>query len=142
MVLALSGCRSLFRDDEFLPFEVPAEEFTRTDPVDFRDHAFGSGVTIEEALREIEEPLDRESRGDAIEVRIDDVRAAALRNNLDLEVELMNPLIAETSITEEEARYDRAHRFREGLAIVDHAVRHDHREDRVAAHHRLELPVH
>ncbi len=40
------------------------------------------------------------------EVRIEDVRRLALRNNLDLRVELVNPSIAKTTLTEEQARFE------------------------------------
>jgi outer membrane protein TolC len=39
-------------------------------------------------------------------ISIEDVRRLALRNNLDLRVELINPTIARQSLSEEEARYE------------------------------------
>jgi outer membrane protein TolC len=39
-------------------------------------------------------------------LRIEDVRRLALRNNLDLRVELINPAVARASLTEEQARYE------------------------------------
>ena len=41
-----------------------------------------------------------------VELSIDQARAMAMRNNLDLKVEVMRPTIARYAITEEEARYE------------------------------------
>ncbi len=53
-------------------------------------------------------PARPQTRPAPTEVRLtlDDVRRLALRNNLDLRVELLNPTIARTNVSEEEARFE------------------------------------
>ena len=53
-------------------------------------------------------PASRPATQPAVEVALSiaDVRRLALENNLDLKVELLNPSIARTSLTEEQARYE------------------------------------
>jgi hypothetical protein len=53
------------------------------------------------------------------QIRIEDVRPLALRNNLDLRVELINPSIAKTTLTEEQARFEALSRPTSNFAKID-----------------------
>ena len=41
-----------------------------------------------------------------VTITLDEVRQMALENNLDLKVELLNPTIAQTQVSEEQARFE------------------------------------
>ncbi len=101
------GCYELFRDDSYLKFQVPPEELRDIEPIDPAQFTRSPLVTIDEAMKEALEPdIDPEVPPESIDLSIADVRAAVLANNLDLKVEVLNPAIAATSISEEEARFE------------------------------------
>jgi outer membrane protein TolC len=77
--------------------EVRFEELSRTDPVSVEEAA-------EDALEELREPVAPPP--EQASVSLTDVRASALENNLDLQVELVSPSIAATLVDEEQARFE------------------------------------
>jgi outer membrane protein TolC len=76
--------------------EVRFEELSRSDPVSVEEAA-------EDALEQLREPA---AAPEQASVSLADVRASALENNLDLQVELVNPSIAATLVSEEQARFE------------------------------------
>lgn len=75
---------------------LPAEEYSETQPTTIEDDA----PHVAEEVRANVEPAER------IVLSLADMRAAAIANNLDLEVELLNPAIAQQEISIEEGRFD------------------------------------
>lgn len=108
VVLALgAGCDSPFRQKDYLGRVIPREQFQEIDTVDFAKQSRRAPVTIDEAIESITTDIVAPPPPPAVmEVSLADVRAAALQNNLDLQVELFNPAIAAEDITAEEAAFE------------------------------------
>ena len=71
------------------------------------DQSVSLPITVEEAEDEASKRLrKRQTLSERIDLSVEDVRKAALENNLDLKVELVMPSIAEESIGEEEAAFE------------------------------------
>ena len=83
--------------DELQEIEtIRLEEQSQTEP-----------VTIEQAAQDaLDQLLERTPPPSTAELSLADVRAAALANNLDLKVDLVSPSIAETIVSEEEAKFE------------------------------------
>ncbi len=89
------GCVGPFGDDPRLSMNVPPEQFRRIKPMKFEPMIEGADDSAQ-----IEEPPAE------LELKIEDCRAMVMANNLDLQVQLLNPTIARQSITEEQARFE------------------------------------
>lgn len=77
---------------------VRLEDLSQTEPVPLERAA-------EEALRRLAEPP---APPPELSLSVEDVRAAALANNLDLRVELVSPSVAQATVDEEEAKFEAA----------------------------------
>ncbi|MBT8485143.1 MAG: TolC family protein, partial [Phycisphaerae bacterium] len=75
---------------------VRLEEQSRTPPVTVDDAASDDLTTM----------LEPRAPGEEVTLSLEDVRLAALANNLDIRVALLSPSIAATSIDEEQARFE------------------------------------
>jgi outer membrane protein TolC len=105
--IAVTGCLGPLARDDHDVYRTPPEglreidtvkldELSRTEPVSVEDAAAAAthrGLTIEQPPT-------------SIELNLADVRAAALENNLDLEVELVSPSISRETVNEEEAQFE------------------------------------
>jgi outer membrane protein TolC len=97
----------MFEDDYHLSYEVPPEQLEQIDPIDLEEIGVAPPITVERAAQQVLEQIVQPSGPENLrEVAIGDVRAAVLTNNLDLQVQLVNPTIAATSVDEEEARFE------------------------------------
>lgn len=107
MALCLTSCRGLLTRDDHAVYRTPPERLREIEPVRLAQLSQSEPVSVEEAAANaaaravaVEEPPE------SIELNIAEIRAAALANNLDLEVELVNPSLAEEVVAEEEARFE------------------------------------
>lgn len=109
VTLLLPGCQSPFARSDYLNFSVPTDLLRTITPQKLSELSMTEPVTIDEATASegysLQEPAER------IEFSIADIRAAALESNLDLQVELISPSIAQTSVDEEEAKFDSTFNF-------------------------------
>ncbi|MFG0331237.1 MAG: TolC family protein [Phycisphaerales bacterium] len=106
-ILALGpGCqRSPFDDKRFMRLEVDRDRVREVDTLDLETRERAREVDPEEVdidayARHLQDP------DDPLPLTIDACRAIALEHNLDLKVELVNPLIAAEQVSEEEARFE------------------------------------
>lgn len=107
LVLALAGCRGVFNQKEYLQRTIPPEEIHEIDAIQLEDRSIVPPVTVDQAAANLtEEIFTPPSAPEKLEVTLADVRAAALANNLDLAVEVVNPTIALTDVDVEEARFE------------------------------------
>lgn len=107
VALCVSGCQGLFERDAELSFTVDAESLKGVDPMELESVATGDPMTVAEAAMEVFERITDPSNPPAtLTLTLADVRATVLANNLDLQVALVDPSIAATSIDEEEARFE------------------------------------
>jgi outer membrane protein len=108
LAFALSGCRSgLFSEKNYLTRPISEEELRQIDSIDLTQQSRSKPETVDEAgARIITEVVAPATAPATIELTIEEVRAAALANNLDLKVEVLNPQIAQTTVDAEEAKFD------------------------------------
>jgi len=86
--------------------EIPLERFREIVPTDFEAYVDPQPTPIDDPMAAVAEVRGRFADKSSIELTIEEARAAALRNNLELEVALVDPTIANQSISEEEARFE------------------------------------
>ncbi len=109
VVVLLTGCQEfnpLSRNDFVV--HQPSERLRRLDSINLAERSRVSGQSIEEAIVErgsnwAPQLAMREGRA---ELTLAEARAAAIANNLDLQVALYDPTIADTRINEERARFE------------------------------------
>jgi outer membrane protein len=93
----IGGCS--YVNDWYEPspeFFVPQEEVRQIDVIDLEEAAEEKPDTVDVVEPEISE----------LELSLEECRALALENNLDLRVQLINPSIAREGISQEEAKFD------------------------------------
>lgn len=112
------GCQLCAPLHPFLASEDLDLRLTTIDGIDFGETSmFAEGVGEEPPEPPLSSPTDRDGLEEVpapepspaptrIELRLEDARAAALANNLELRIELLNPRIAETSVSEEMSRFE------------------------------------
>jgi len=105
--LCVTSCSDLFLRDDYTLYRTPPEGLNEIGVVKLDEMSRTKPVTVEEAtaaaadgVMTVEEPAE------SLELNVADVRAAALANNLDLKVELVEPSIAQEAIVEEEAEFE------------------------------------
>ncbi len=103
-----SGCDGLFRGWDYLEYKVPSERVRQIDTLDL--DAMSVPADSEEvgksgAARADTRPTAGQPPAE-IELSLEEVRAFALRGNLALKVELLNPSIVAEDITEAEAAFE------------------------------------
>lgn len=105
--LALGACNTPMFDAESVSVRYDPRQLRTVDPVQLRDLSQRPPVSVQEGTAEAQRNfLNPPPPPPFMDMTIADARAAALANNLDLRVELYNPTIAETFVTEEEARFE------------------------------------
>ncbi|MHC4864571.1 MAG: hypothetical protein ACYTEX_10830, partial [Planctomycetota bacterium] len=96
-VFAPAGCEQLPDSESFYEMKVPPENLRQVERLDF------------EQMKAAENPQpDANETPEEIEVALEDCRALALTNNLDLKVALISPAIAAQQVSEQEARFEAA----------------------------------
>lgn len=109
---ALAGCSNpfAFYDSDYGK-RVPVERLRNIDPMEMdRFKKAQAPPTDEDLSRMMRERFDR-NRFDGLakaELKLEECRASALENNLDLKVAIIDPTIAAQSVSEEEGRFETA----------------------------------
>jgi len=102
----LMGC-SPWRTDKNISNGGLRKKLDSIDTIQLAEHSSSPPVTVEQATEQITnhvaEPNELSS---AITLSLEQVRAAALANNLDLKVELVAPTIAQRELDEEQAKFE------------------------------------
>jgi len=107
LVPSLTGCATLFNRDDHATYRTPPERLYEIESVRLQELSQSEPVTLEEAAAELAgKPVTVEETAEKIELTLAEVRAAALANNLDLNVELVNPSIAGETVAEQEAEFE------------------------------------
>ena len=103
----LAGCKGPFFRPEDSIAGPPLAQLRAIETLDLEAQSQSPPVTVEEATEDaIEELLERRKPPATADIDLPGVRAASLANNLDLRVELVDPSIAETTVREEEAKFE------------------------------------
>lgn len=112
-----TGCRSpLFRSEEDYDQRVPVSRLREVDPLRIDRFATEDGLPAAEGLdadrelglaqQRIEATRDEIEQREEVTLGIEQIRAAAIQNNLDLRVTLVDPLLDRERVSEEEGRFD------------------------------------
>ncbi len=102
---ALAGCGNPLSGEALDRFPVPPERVRDVEIADFgpgRSIAQPAAPSFDAPLTSLADTADAGS----LSISLEEARALALENNLDLKVTLLNPTITRQSITEEEAAFE------------------------------------
>jgi outer membrane protein len=95
-VICISGCRKQYAREKFYEIKVKPEKLRQVETLE-----------LKQTRAEPNKPPDvNELPPKELELTLEQCRAMALENNLDLKVELINPAIAAKRVSEEEARFE------------------------------------
>ena len=102
--LTFSGCQTM-------PAEPAAvsPQLTTIESVQWAEHSESEPVDVNEAVKNIAQALAEPNDNDAltrVPLTLEQVRAAALRHNLDLKVQCINPELAQLDIDSERAAFE------------------------------------
>ncbi len=96
----LPGCNHPASDTDFYTLKIPAEKTQTIETLDLEPYRSPEQPTIPSVLELPKEPLDK------LELGLDQCRALAMENNLDLKVQLYNPTISQESVNAERAKFE------------------------------------
>jgi outer membrane protein len=106
LVLYTSGC-ALFTRDYYEAYRPPPRQLHEVMAVRLEELSRLPPVSVEEAAAETHDRAAKsENPPESIDIDLAEMRAAALANNLDLKVELVNPSLAEATVNEERAQFE------------------------------------
>ena len=101
-VILLVGCEQFPADEEFHQVKIAPEKLRQIGTLDLKQVENEKQQRPEEArLPEVNEPPPEQ-----LALTLEQCRALALQNNLDLKVQLINPAIAAERVSEAEARFE------------------------------------
>ena len=107
-MLIITGCSSQYQKEQDSN-KLMAEKLSRIDMVRLTDHTTSLPITVEQATQQItQQVIEPNEPLKTVTLSIEQVRAAALTNNLDLKVELVSPSIAQRILDEEQAKFEPA----------------------------------
>lgn len=105
--LLLTGCVSEFTSDNTTIYRVPQQRLREIDTISLEEQSRSEPVSVEQAAAELaERVVEKKPPAEFIELSLADVRAAALANNLDLRVALVDAAIAQETVSQEEAKFE------------------------------------
>lgn len=94
-LITVAGCTRLRQQDRFREIKVPREKLRQIETLDLKD------MESEE-----EAPAEPNVAPPELTLTLEEVRALALRHNLDLKVDLLAPTIAAEAVNAEEAKFE------------------------------------
>jgi len=105
-LLICAGCDT-WRLEESVSSENLKTGLDKIDMVQLAEHSTSPPVTVEQATSQIAQQVTEPNEARrTVTLSIEQVRAAALVNNLDLKVELVSPSIAQRVLDEEQAKFE------------------------------------
>ena len=105
-ILVLSGCGTPTIEDD-PKIRALTAQLNKVETIRLEEHSSSEPVSVEEATAEVTEQIaEPNESAPAVELTIEEVRAAALANNLDLKVELIDPAIAQQAVDAERAKFE------------------------------------
>ena len=123
LLVHLAGC-SLLTCDYYEDYCKPPRDLNEVIAIRLAELSRSEPTTVKQAVADVaQDAVDVKEPPESIELSLAEVRAAALANNLDLRVELVNPSIARETVNEEQAVFE---------ALLFGSVEHD-RTDRRSA---------
>lgn len=108
LTLDIAGCSQTHRANE-PDLKALAEKLKRIEMVEIEEQSQSEPVTIKEATEQLARNVTEPNQArPAVGLTLEQVRAAALTNNLELKVELVDPSIAQQSVDIERAKFESA----------------------------------
>jgi outer membrane protein TolC len=105
-ILVLSGCGTATVEDD-PKIRALTAQLNKVETIRLEEHSSSEPVSVEKATAEVTEQIAEPNElAPAVELTIEEVRAAALANNLDLKVELIDPAIAQQAVDAERAKFE------------------------------------
>ena len=105
VTIILVGCNTWQTDD--ISNETLKAGLDKIDTITLADHSTLPPLTVEQATEQINQQVTEPNQPHkTVTLSIEQVRAAALANNLDLNIEFVNPSIAQQTLNEENATFD------------------------------------
>lgn len=106
VILILTGCGTPVVEED-PRIKALTTHLNEIETVKLEDQSTSEPISVEQATEEIVEHIKEpnESRP-IVELTLAEVRAAAIANNLDLKVELVDPSIAQQTVDEERAKFE------------------------------------
>ncbi|MBN2183571.1 MAG: TolC family protein [Sedimentisphaerales bacterium] len=105
VIIIVSGCSSWRTDN--ISDQTLKSGLDRIDAIKLADKSTLPPVTVEQATEKIiQEAAEPNQPLKTVSLSIEQVRAAALENNLNLKIELLSPAIAQQSLEQEKAVFD------------------------------------
>ena len=102
----LTGC-SIWRTEKDVSCENLRQKLDRIETVQLADQSVSEPITVEQATEQITNEVNEPNEPrQTVELSLEQVRAAALTNNLDLKIELVNPSISLRSLNQEQAKFE------------------------------------
>jgi len=98
VILSSAGCGPTIDDGGFYEFTAPPEKLQQIEPLDLK----ATDATVDHELDSDDLPAKQ------MDLTIEQCRALALENNLDIKVQLLSSAIAGKKVSEEEARFEAA----------------------------------
>jgi len=105
--IAVGGCYRLSKEDRFVEFRVPARKLRQIEVIDMNEMEVEHREPNNPAPA-ASEPNDITEMPADISLTLEEARAGALQNNLQLKVSLMAPVIAQAAVLAEEAKFEAA----------------------------------
>jgi outer membrane protein TolC len=106
VLITLPGCRN-FGTGGTGELVIRERVLREIDSVALEDFAVAPPpLATQPSTQALTQPSTRPTPPEERQIRVEDVRQLALRNNLELRVELINPSIAKEGLTEEQARFE------------------------------------
>ncbi len=106
LAIGIVGCSESQRARE-PDLKALAEKLNRIETVQLEEKSQSAPVTIKEATEQLARSVTEPNQArPAVELTLEQVRAAALANNLDLKVELVDPAIAQQNVDIERAKFE------------------------------------
>jgi outer membrane protein TolC len=110
----LAGCAQLPESEDFYEIKIPPEKLRQIETLDLEK------AKVDESDRP--DVNEAEAPPEKLEFTLEQCRALAMENNLDLKVQLISPAIAAERVSEEEARFEAAFFSNMGYTKADTPV--------------------
>jgi outer membrane protein len=105
----LAGCTNYNKSETYLPAEIRARDLQQIEPLELQ----------KKETEEVTPPEANVPPPEELELTLEQCRAMALENNLDLKIQLINPAIAAERVSQEEARFEAAFSARATYSKTD-----------------------
>lgn len=101
-----SGCQNPFTQKNYLTRPISPQELRQIDTLDLPAKSKSPPLTVDQAAADVAKIIQPAPAAEKVELALVDVRAAALKNNLDLAVDVYNPAIAHQGVNAEQAKFE------------------------------------